>query len=110
MLKMKLVTVQLFLLLGAISVFAQESQKSTATSSIYITSDIIHSSDGKLAVTESTSVVASKRMMERMYEMEKVAAEVQGQDDAALETLGWKLDKTLALLPMSKDQIGRAHV
>ncbi len=103
MLKITLITIQLFLLHSAISVFAQESQKPTVTNLIDISSGSVRSSEGEFATIESTRAEVSERMIKKMREMEKIAAEVEGQDDAALEVLGGKLGKTLAALPLTKD-------
>ncbi|MBI4351083.1 MAG: hypothetical protein HY550_06570, partial [Elusimicrobia bacterium] len=69
-------------------------------------------SDG-VDFTESESTEAQKRdlspvsgrMLEKMRELEKTAAETEGQDDAALEKIGGKIDRTIALLPLNGDLI-----
>jgi len=47
----------------------------------------------------------SERLTREIREMEKAAAGIEGQDNAALEKIGGKIDGTIALLPLNGDLI-----
>ena len=64
-----------------------------------------------IAENESTgtqkgiSSPVSERLAEKMRELEKTAAGIEGQDNAALEKIGGKIDGTIALLPLNADLV-----
>ena len=53
----------------------------------------------------AASLVVSERLAAKMRELEKTAAEIEGQDNAALEKIGGKIDGTIALLPLNADLV-----
>ncbi len=105
MIRINLIIAQLLLFCGAIPGFSQEPEKITTTNYVDITSGSVSSSEDELATSKSHSTEVSERMVKKMREMEKITAEVRSQDDAALETIGGKLEKTIDSLPFNKDLI-----
>lgn len=89
MVRIKIIIIQVLLLCGATSAFPQESQKSLGVST----------------TTQSSGADVPAYMVKKVREMEKSAAEVSGQDDAALEIIGGKISETIVKMPLDGDLI-----
>ncbi|MBI4351084.1 MAG: hypothetical protein HY550_06575 [Elusimicrobia bacterium] len=82
--------------------FGQVFHNSTGTATV-VDSEVLENESGGMQPQVLSPV--SRRMLEKMRELEKTAAVIEGQDNAALEKIGGKIDRTIALLPLNGDLI-----
>lgn len=102
MVKIQLMILQICFLQTSVHAFAQETQKSNSTDSVTLTNVAAVPVTTVPSHTQTPAEV-SGRILKKMREMEKLAGEVPGRDDAALETLGGKIDAVILPLPLDED-------
>ncbi len=97
--------IQLLLVCNCPFAVSQEPQKSAGAYSAGVGESRVKENSGEdvLIATQAVAVKISVRLMKKIHEMEKVASEIGGEDDAALERIGEKLSKKIAALVLNRE-------